>query len=395
MKHKKRPKNAVKKQFAPKAGGAFFLLAFVAVVVAGGVFLPRLFARQKKQPMPTENPSMLAKSQAVGQFVSQATMPTQLALNLPDLQFPALQLPPVVPQFSFSEEEVAQLNQNLENWALEETFVLKELLEKDGQTDANPQSGPETAEKKEYVADGGHNVAMWFMDVESGTKYAYNQDFLFSYASLMKAPYAAWLYTLAEGGICNLEEEIEVKPQDIGKYKENTGLIKEMQLPAKFTVEQLIGFMLRNSDTVALKMLLVRHSAQDFTAWAQQQGLQNASGINSVISGKMNAADMGALMLATYQVMQTGQFGQNLRQHMENATNRMIVSQYPVARKYGWDEKAYHDMGAVFAPHPFIIVIMTDKWGGSYAETAAFGNISKSIEAMMENKWAAHQEGAQ
>lgn len=389
MEPRRRRKSSVKSQFSPSLGGVLVLCASVIFLVAAGVFLPRLLDRPAN-----EDTAQAPYTQPVSRPAPSAALPV---LDLPDMEFPPVQAPP--PQFGFTEAEVTQLNEMLAAWAEEETFVLvseaEELAASGGAPAATGSSAPPAsstqADEPVYTADGGHDVAVWFMDIESGTQYGYNDQFAFSYASLMKAPYAAWLYTLAQGGACSLEEMIEVKPEDIGKYKENTGVLKTMELPGSFSVETLIGFMLRNSDTVALKMLLARYPAADFNRWATEQGVQNPDALNSVVSGKITAADMGALMMAVYRVIEFNQHGLTLRQHMENAGNRMIASAHPVARKYGWDEHAYHDMGVVYAPHPFVVVIMTDKWGGSYAETAKFGSITQLFEDMMAAKWAAYE----
>lgn len=388
----RRRRRSVGKQFSPGLGGVLILVAFVAVVVGAGVIVPRLMALpNKEESAPVVDRPWQAEHPAAG-----ASAPW---VDLPELEFPSLAAPP--PQFTFTDEEINSLNEMLALWAEEETFILVQPEEDEDSSSSSSSSSASSssgssssqAQKKaaepQYVADGGHDVAVWFMDVGSGAQYVYNEQFQFSYASLMKGPYAAWLYTLAQEGGCDLEEQVEVKPEDIGKYAENTGVLKTMDLPAQFSVETLIGYMLESSDTVALKLLLARYPAEGFKQWAAQQGVQDPDGLNSVVSGKVSAADMGALAMATYRVMEYGQHGASLRAHMEAAGNRMIASDHPVAHKYGWDEHAYHDMAVVHAPHPYVMVIMTDKWGGSYAEMAKFGEISRALETMMAAKWAA------
>ncbi len=387
-----------------RLGGVLVLVAFLAVVVAAGVIIPLLTAKP-------EAPARCYSWQTGGQ---------PPAVTAPRVHLPVLELPgpppaPQMPQFSFSPEEAERLNQMLDTWAEEETYILLQPEEGEeppngaageggqgagGGTDENEAQPPAAAPGKpaaepQHVPDGGQNVALWFLDIDSGAQYSYNAAHSFSYASLMKAPYAAWLYTLAAEGGCNLEESVEVQPGDIGKYAENTGVLKNMELPDTFTVETLMGYMLESSDTVALRVLLERYPAEGFRQWAAQQGIGEPARLNSVVSGQLTAGEAGVLLQAVYRVMQDNPHGPLLRQHMENAGNRMIVSaQWPVARKYGWDERAYHDMGVVYAPHPFLLVIMTDKWGGSYEERAMFGTLTAALEMMMAAKWEAFEAGA-
>ena len=400
MSSRKRRKSSVQSHFSPSAKGVAALFLFVGLLVAAGVILPRLTEKNQPEPQPASLPWQAELPPAGG---------ASLSVHLPVLTFPAVaEAVPPGPQFSFTEEEVAVLNEMIGLWAEEETFIRVVPPEEDSsssgasssssqsasQSTAQSASKAQSTAQPEYKADGGHDVAVWFLDIQSGAQYVYNDQFPFYYASTMKAPYAAWLYTLAQDGACDLEDMIEVKPEDIGKYKDNTGKLKSMDLPADFSVESLIGMMLENSDTVALKLLLARYPAADFRQWAQEQGVQNADALNSVVSGKATAADMGVLTAAVYRVMEEGQYGPQLRQHMENAGNRMVASDYPVAHKYGWDEHAYHDMAVVYAPHPYLVVIMTDKWAGSYKETAQFGTLSRTMEAMMAEKWAAYEAQA-
>lgn len=298
---------------------------------------------------------------------------------VPSSQVVASSVPPQAwPLFPFAPEDAAAMDEMLAAWAAAPTIIRVTQ-------DAEGNSLPQPVED----ASGGHRVGVWFYDIESGAQYGYNAEEEFYYASCMKGPYAAWLYQLANEGACNLDEEIAVTYADVAGYEQNTGKIKEMELPAVLTVEELIGYMLRNSDTVALKVLLKHYSAEGFVAWAESLGLANAARLNSVVYGRTTPADAGLLMQAVYDYIQAGQYGARLKTHMESATHSMIESAWPVAHKYGWDKDAYHDMAVVYAPRPYILVIFTDKWGGSWEEKTAFARIAAAFEERMEAQWAA------
>lgn len=283
-------------------------------------------------------------------------------------------------QLAFTEDELTVLNTFLDEWAAKETFI--NVQEKD---DAGEFKGDPI-----WEADGGHQVSAWFMDIDSGLSYEYNAEASYVYASLMKAPYAQYLYLLVEQGNASIAETFTITEDSIGKYKENSGKIKDMPLPREFTLREMIYYLIRYSDTLALKVLLERYPAAGFLEWAGQLGLEHPETLGTVMQGSITARDAGVFINVLYHYMDSGHFGNELRDDMENATNRLIVSpQYPTAHKYGWDDHTYHDMAAVFAPHPYVLVILTDKWGGGDDDRAGFRQFAALIEPIMEAKWAA------
>lgn len=353
--------------------GLLVLLA-VVLVAALGVGLP-LAINWAEQQAPQSAVSSGPAASAFASSVAPAVVaPSSVA---PPPQSESEPPPPPMPA-GFLEDEMATLDALLDGWAADATFIKK--AEDD---EGNPLPEPIT------VADGGHNVGVYFLDLESGVSYSYNAGKAFYYASVMKAPYAAWLYTLAEQGLCDLNAVITVEGRHVAGNEGYTGVIKTMPMPAALTVEQLLGYLIEKSDTVALKVLLEQWDAAGFVEWARGLGLADAAAIKSVVYGQTTPADAALLMQAMHGVMEQGQYGAQLKQHMLSTSNPMITSGYPVARKYGWDVKAYHDAAVVYAPHPYVLVIMTDKWAGSARETAMFGEIAKTLEQMMAAKWAA------
>lgn len=277
-----------------------------------------------------------------------------------------------------ADDEVAALDALLAAWATETTWVGTPDPEVEGETLWAPGGAGETL-------GSGHNVAVYFYDLEAGLQYSYNADAVFYAASLPKAPYAAYLYQLAEQGTCSLDEVFEVGWGQVAGSEEHTGVIKTFELPRSFTLRELIAYMIRESDTVALRVLLARYGAQGFADWAAALGA-NGDDVRDVLNARICAADAGIYAAELHRYMEEGQHGALLREHMQNTRNRMITAPWPVARKYGWDTAAYHDMAVVAAPHPYLLVILTDKWGGSWAETQMFGTIAQKFEELMAQK---------
>lgn len=61
---------------------------------------------------------------------------------------------------------------------------------------------------------------------------------------------------------------------------------------------------------------------------------------------------------------------------MLNTQRPLIVSSYPVIRKYGSSDNSYHDMAIIDAPHPYFLCILTNQ----RYKNEIFTNISKKVE---------------
>ena len=66
---------------------------------------------------------------------------------------------------------------------------------------------------------------------------------------------------------------------------------------------------------------------------------------------------------------------------MLNTTNPMIVSDYPVVRKNGWATASFHDMAIIEAPHPYLLVILSDHEEGMSKDFTIFKTISQTIQS--------------
>ena len=144
--------------------------------------------------------------------------------------------------------------------------------------------------------------------------------------------------------------------------------------------------MLRYSDTAALGVLLERFPYEGFAEWAAELGLAD---MGKVISGSASAREMGLWTAYLYEYMESGKYGAELKDDLMNTNYSMISTQSPKASKYGWDKSAYHEMAVVYAEHPYLLVIMTDKWGGSAEDRQMFRELPGVLEEMKAAKFAA------
>ncbi|MFV0413965.1 MAG: serine hydrolase, partial [Oscillospiraceae bacterium] len=272
---------------------------------------------------------------------------------------------PEFPALYFDEQEIAVLDALLANWAA-------------------------VSEEEE---ENGHNVAVYFKDLDSGVEYIYNGEREFFIASLNKAPYAMYLYHLVETGKTSLADTYYVSKEALASSAENSGKIKDdPDLPRNFTLEELIFYLLRYSDTGALRILLKHFPADGYLEYSKTFGMHHPDEIGNLINGRICALDAGIYLKNMFQYLENGVYGEEFKEHLLNTRYPMIRSEYEVVRKYGWDKNAYHDMAIVYAPHPYLLAILTDKSAGTAAELSMFSTIAKTLETMMENKWEKVEE---
>lgn len=223
------------------------------------------------------------------------------------------------------------------------------------------------------------HVSVAFYDMESGYTYTYNAQHVYFVASIIKAPYCQYILELAQQGKTDLDDTVLYTNEF---YATGTGKLKNVPTGDEYSISTLTEYAIRYSDNVALRMLKSRYDAAGFTAYAESIGIENISGVKDINNGNITAVDALTYAKAIYRFIAAGSpEGQKLRTDMLNTTNPMIVSTYPVVRKYGWATASFHDMAIVEAPHPYLLVILSDHDEGTAKDFAMFKTISQTIQS--------------
>lgn len=231
------------------------------------------------------------------------------------------------------------------------------------------------------------NVSIYFEDIQSGYKYTFNEEHKYFIASIIKAPYCMYLYTLAEQGKCDLNEKHTIEFDDI---QEGTGKLKDLkeeEFPLSMSVRELISYAIRYSDNTAMEALRKHYNHIGYQEYAKSLGLNYLEDISYIVNGRICAKDVGIYNKALYNYIENGKYGNELKVDMQNTTNKMIYSKYPIARKYGWAKESFHDMAIIYSPHPYILTILSDNDGGRKQDYQLFYNISSLIEKFQEKRY--------
>lgn len=221
-----------------------------------------------------------------------------------------------------------------------------------------------------------NKATVYYTDVSQKYFFAYNANLVHNTASTIKAPYAS--YILQSGA--DLSEKLVMEKRHMFT---GSGVLKNKEPGSVFTVSELIKYMITRSDNTAYAMLLERFGTQGFREYAKSLNVDFKLPSGGYTTCK--AREMAAFLLDIYNYQGTER-GKTLIKHMKNCSYSLQIPKavsHEVAHKFGfiYEGKAFHDMGIVYAPTPYIEIIFT-RIDGTVYDTKAFIQIGKLVEKL-------------
>jgi len=227
-------------------------------------------------------------------------------------------------------------------------------------------------------------VSIYFRDMDNGPWFGINADEQFIPASLLKVPVMMSYFKEAESDSNILNKEISfIKPsnQDTPYFKTDT------IVPGKtYTVNELIKFMIVNSDNEATNLLLENTTANNLN-----DVFNNLYTGISVTNPSLTVQQYGTFfrILFNASYLNDDDSEKALALLSESTFTQGLVAGVPqnikIAHKYGerWDynssSKQLHDCGIVYYPkHPYLLCVMTR--GTDFGQLASvIADISKTV----------------
>lgn len=205
-----------------------------------------------------------------------------------------------------------------------------------------------------------YDISLAYCDLETGFRIMLNPDTHYYSASVIKAPYMLYIYRLALAGKADLEQKLIYTE----KYRrEGTGALKNMEYGTEFTVEELIGYCLEESDNSAFAMLKELFPEEGYEQFAASLGEVHAEDAKAKGGPQICCESALAFSRAIYDfIEEKNPYSDNLYTHMTNSRNAMIYGSdgSEVVRKYGWYEGFFHDMAIVYGEKRYLLTIMTN-----------------------------------
>lgn len=222
-------------------------------------------------------------------------------------------------------------------------------------------------------------ISVGYYALDSGAAYTYHAGQRYNAASLTKAPFCMYILQQASEGKCDLEKQLQYTEKFVSK---GTGKLREQPVGGWYSIRTLVEYTIRYSDNAALRMLRNEFGTAGFIAYAGQLGIPDPRVIQLITNSTITVEEALLYMRAIHRFIAEDPNGPLLRQYMTTTTNPMIVStqKYPVVRKYGWADQAFHDMAIVETPQPYALVILTDHEDGTAEDFAMFRRISGLFE---------------
>ena len=205
-----------------------------------------------------------------------------------------------------------------------------------------------------------YDISLAYYDIETGFALLINPDNHYFSASVMKAPYMLYIYRLALAGGADLEQTLTYTE----KYKrEGTGVLKNMEFGTEFTVEELIGFCLEESDNSAFAMLRELYPEEGYEEYIKSLGITHDDDSKAKNQPQLCCESALIFSRAVYDfIEEDNPYSENLRYHMTHSRNAMIYGGEgaEVVRKYGWYGGYFHDMAVVYGEKTYLLSIMTN-----------------------------------
>lgn len=205
-----------------------------------------------------------------------------------------------------------------------------------------------------------YDISLAYTDFGTGFTLMINPDKHYFSASVMKAPYMLYIYRLALDGAADLGQKLVYTEN---YFREGTGVLKDMEFGTEFTVEELIGYALEESDNAAFAMLRALYPEDGYTAFMESLGIGHEEDSRAFNQPQICCESSVILTRAIYDFIREGnEYSENLKYHMTHSRNAMILGGEgsEVVRKYGWYEGYFHDMAVILGENDYGLTIMTN-----------------------------------
>ena len=281
--------------------------------------------------------------------------------------------------------------------------------DREGDEDATPTPTPapagDTPEQAQaraaldaYLDSLPGSVSVLAVRPSDGLTYARNADTQYYAASLLKAPYALWLYTRAEAGEVNLDEVLPgwSRTEEVALSEEDAAAGLPSPTPRLVTVpdrtaRDAVAEMVSKSSNGAAEQLYTRWPATSATGFTEfLTGLGLDLGGRSIalspatsMTGTLSAADAVKILTALQAFFDTGTDNAlELKQAFLDARHSYLVTDWPMAKKYGNWKGALHDIAIVYAPDPYYAAVFTD-WGDPAKVDPQYKEYYRQISALL------------
>jgi beta-lactamase class A len=235
---------------------------------------------------------------------------------------------------------------------------------------------------QERVAKGGADVGIVFRRLDGSVTWSLQGDKAFHAASTMKIPVMVELFHQARQGKLNLDDPLVVK-NEFHSIVDGSAFALDPKEDSEFelykavgqtrTLRQLCDLMITVSSNLATNLLIEKLGVQSIRAGVHAlhadgmnvlRGVEDQKAFDKHLNNTTNAQGLAALLLAIVEgkavdaeasreiveILQRQSFNEGIPAGLPAGTR--------VAHKTGEITKIHHDAAIVFAPKPFVLVVL-------------------------------------
>lgn len=285
-------------------------------------------------------------------------------------------VPEFIEEFEFPEEFYTRMDELLLKYGLNE--------ECDNTLDCTCRPEYEILDEEGNVIEPRKkSVSIYFYDINSGFEYVLNPGAHYPIASTVKIPFCTLIYERIASGELDPETVLTYEERH---YFEGTGEIVLGEFGQEYTVSQLLTLAITISDNVAYEMLRDVLNWDDFSQYLTENGCTHEKDI-ARWKTKICTESAGAYgrILANF-LRSDSEYAETFKTDLLNTRLKMLVSDYPIYRKYGWAGYSFHDIAYVEAPRPYILAVLSNLENEENADLVVFRDISRLIEEYSQIK---------
>lgn len=259
------------------------------------------------------------------------------------------------------------------------------------------------AQLRRIIAASGAEVAVAYRTIDGRTELLIDADRPFHAASTMKVPVMIELFRQAKAGTVSLDDPLPVRNDfrsivDGSPYKLSEGDDSDTQVYAAagttMTLRQLCDAMIVVSSNFAANLLIeklgvenIRGTVARLGAGGMQvlRGVEDQKAFDKGLNNTTTARGLMVLLdrLAHGQAVDAGSDATMIdilkRQKFKDAIPAGIPAGTAVAHKTGTITKIHHDAGIVYAPRPYVVVLLVRGIEDQKKSAALMAQLSKVV----------------
>lgn len=266
-----------------------------------------------------------------------------------------------------------------------------------------PPTAPLEAQLRRMIAASGAEVAVAYRTLDGGVEVLVDVDKPFHAASTMKVPVMIELFRQARAGIVSLDEPLPIRNEfrsivDGSPYKLSEGDDSDTDVYAAvgrtMTLRQLCEAMITVSSNFAANLLIEKLGVDNIRATVTRlgaDGMQVLRGVEdqkAFDKGLNNTTTARGLMVLLERIARAQAVDHSAdaamieilkRQKFTDAIPAGVPTGTPVAHKTGSITKIHHDAAIVYAPRPYLLVVLVRGIEDQKTSAALMADLSRAV----------------